>query len=59
MSACNAAFKLDTDALACAMKEIKSLTSKCDMADLEELHERGLLPSGILNWLISCRCKVA
>lgn len=51
MSACEAGFKIDTDKLSSAIKELEACVKDCNKQDLEALNEAGYLPTGIKNYL--------
>jgi len=50
-----AAFSIDTEGLAKALRDICDATDKATDSELNEMHESGYIPSGVLAWLLAIR----
>ena len=48
----------DKEKISSALQEIEEATRACDEGDLRTLHADGVLPTGVLNYLLACRVKI-
>jgi len=53
-----AEFVIDRKKVSDALKAIEVATADCSDDDLAALHCKGILPTGILNYILACRARV-
>ncbi len=53
-----ARFAIDEAAISDALKELEAATAGASDDHLQEIHLAGVLPTGVLHWLLACRVKI-